>query len=142
MIVIILIYALFFIVLAALSYEDIKRHRIDDRFHLIILALAVIAQFSVTDVSFAERIVGFFAVSVPMLVITMVIPGAFGGGDVKLTAACGAFLGWQQIVSAAVWAVFLAGIWAVYLLVIKKKERTTAYAFGPFLCLGMVLSIF
>ena len=38
-------------------------------------------------------------------------------------------------------AVLFGGIYGIYLLAAKKKERKDHFAFGPFLCLGMVLGL-
>jgi leader peptidase (prepilin peptidase)/N-methyltransferase len=41
-----------------------------------------------------EYVIGFFAVSLPLLLILLISGGrGIGGGDVKLMAVCGLFLG-------------------------------------------------
>lgn len=83
----------FLAVLMAVALIDWDTQIIYDRFHIIILILGIIAiwVFPVTDIK--SRIIGLFIISVPMYILTWIIPGAFGGGDVKLVAACGWFLG-------------------------------------------------
>ena len=64
---------------------------------------------------------------------------SMGGGDVKLLAAIGAFLGWQK----AVLTFFLAPFFGIVIGVINlvsKKDHTIPY--GPFLSLAALLSIF
>lgn len=64
---------------------------------------------------------------------------SMGGGDVKLLAMIGAFLGWQKVLLTFFIApVFGAVIGIVNLLI--KKDHTIPY--GPFLSLGAVLSLF
>lgn len=133
---------MFFSILTAVSCQDVKTRTIDDRFILAILALSVATGVFVPGMTVGDRLLGFFAVSGLMAAVTLALPGAFGGGDIKLMAASGAFLGWQRSLEAFVYAVFLGAVYAAYLLIGKKKERTSAFAFGPFLCAGMVLSIF
>jgi len=84
----------------------------------------------------------FFCVSVPLLLLTLLIPGAFGGGDIKLMAACGFFLGWKLNLIALAIGIFTGGIWGIWLLATKKKERKEHFAFGPFLCVGVVCAWF
>ena len=64
--------------------------------------------------------------------------GRFGGGDIKLMAACGGFLGWEMIRDAFVTAVIAAAL-AVFLLRVKEREYRTGIAMAPFFELGMVL---
>lgn len=64
---------------------------------------------------------------------------SMGGGDVKLLAMIGAFLGWER----AVLTFFLAPLFGAVIGVINlavKKDHTIPY--GPFLSLGAVLSLF
>lgn len=69
----------------------------------------------------------------------------FGMGDVILMAAGGLMLGWKATVVAAFIAIILG---AVYALVLKLKskhddeESVKAFAFGPFLVIGLVLASF
>jgi leader peptidase (prepilin peptidase)/N-methyltransferase len=55
--------------------------------------------------------------------------------------ACGILLGWKLEVVATVIAIVIAGIYAIFLLYQRKKERKEHFAFGPFLCVGMAVAI-
>lgn len=64
---------------------------------------------------------------------------SMGGGDVKLLAMIGAFLGWQNAVLVFFIAPFFGAIGGVINLIFKK-EHTIPY--GPFLALGALVSLF
>jgi len=64
---------------------------------------------------------------------------SMGGGDVKLLAMIGAFLGWQRAVLTFFLAPFFGGIIGIINL-IRKKEHTIPY--GPFLSLAAIISMF
>jgi leader peptidase (prepilin peptidase)/N-methyltransferase len=64
---------------------------------------------------------------------------SMGGGDIKLLAMIGAFLGWESAILAFFIAPFFG---AVYGLVEKIRTGDTAIAYGPFLILGAVISLF
>jgi leader peptidase (prepilin peptidase)/N-methyltransferase len=64
---------------------------------------------------------------------------SMGGGDVKLLAMCGAFLGWQKAVLTFFLAPFLGAVIGIINLAVKK-DHTIPY--GPFLSLAAVVSIF
>ncbi|MEG2146353.1 MAG: prepilin peptidase [Lachnospiraceae bacterium] len=100
------------------------------------------AIFVVPDVYLLERIIGVISVSVPLLLMTLAIPGAFGGGDIKWMAACGLFLGWKMNLLTLFLAVLTGGIYGGYLLVTKKKGRKEHFAFGPFLCMAAGIVLF
>ncbi|EOS70492.1 hypothetical protein C818_01518 [Lachnospiraceae bacterium MD308] len=131
----------FFIVLLTASYQDIKKMEIKDGCHAAIVLLAAAAMLLDRNTGIASRLLGALCVSAPMLALTLVIPGAFGGGDIKLMAAAGLFLGWRNAVISSVFAVFAAGVYVLYLLSIKKADRNQRFAFGPFLCAGMAVSL-
>lgn len=69
----------------------------------------------------------------------------FGMGDIILMAAGGLMLGWKTAVVAAFIAIILG---AVYSLILKFKasedeaENVKAFAFGPFLAIGLGLASF
>ncbi|MCK4592976.1 prepilin peptidase [bacterium] len=58
---------------------------------------------------------------------------AMGGGDLKLLAAAGAFLGWKLVLVAAFIAVVAGAVYGVIYKLVTKKETLP---FGPFIALG------
>ena len=64
---------------------------------------------------------------------------SMGGGDVKLLAMIGAFLGWQKALLTFFMAPFFGVVVGLYCLV-SKKDHTIPY--GPFLSLAALLSLF
>ena len=103
---------------------------------------AVMAVFAFPNVKIMERLIGIFSVSLPLFAITLAVPGAFGGGDIKLMAVIGFFLGWKMSLTAFMLAVFSGGIYGIGLLLSKKKGAKEQFAFGPFLCAGTALTLF
>ncbi len=65
-----------------------------------------------------------------------------GGGDIKLLAMIGAFLGWRGVLVTLLLGSFLGTLVGLGLILIWKKDRTYAVPFGPFLSLGAVLHLF
>lgn len=64
---------------------------------------------------------------------------SMGGGDVKLMALVGAFMGWKL----ALLSFFLAPFFgAVYGIVEKLRTKESAIAYGPFLVLAALVSLF
>ena len=82
---------------------------------------ATMAVFAFPNVKIMERLIGVFSVSLPLVAITLAVPGAFGGGDIKLMAVIGFFLGWKMSLTAFMLAVFSGGIYGIGLNKKKKK---------------------
>ena len=64
--------------------------------------------------------------------------GALGGGDVKLVAALGLWLGTEQLLSVVCLGMVFGGVVACILLLLKKKKRKSAFAYGPYFALTTV----
>jgi leader peptidase (prepilin peptidase)/N-methyltransferase len=65
-----------------------------------------------------------------------------GGGDLKLLAMIGAFLGWPGVLVTLFSAALIGSLVGVILMLVWKKERTYAVPFGPFLSAGAVIHLF
>lgn len=131
----------FFSVLTVITFIDIDTMEILPGTVITVAVLAVISYFTMPPISIVSRIIGAFCISLPMYLLVLVIDGAFGGGDIKLMFAAGLFLGWKATLVSAFAAFMFGGVWAVYLLVSKKKGGKDHFAFGPFLCMGMMVAL-
>lgn len=67
---------------------------------------------------------------------------AMGGGDVKLMAGIGAFIGWQGVITTIVIGSFFGLVYAVFLMIFKGKKGGDAIPFGPFLSLAALVNFF
>ncbi len=65
-----------------------------------------------------------------------------GGGDVKLLAMVGAFLGWKAVIVTIIFSSFIGSIVGVAVMVWKGKDLKYAIPYGPFLSLGAVIALF
>ena len=138
---VVLLLALFSL-LYLISLVDAQTMLIPNRLNLILTVIGAASVFVFRDITWVEHLIGITVVSVPMLIITLIIPGAFGGGDIKLMAAAGLFLGWKLSILAMFIGILTGGVYAIYLLIRKKTDKKGHFAFGPFLCLGIAVSAF
>ena len=129
--------------LTGVAWVDAKTMKIPDRFQSALGVCGLLSALCVSDPPVEERIIGMVCVSVPMLLLCMRIPGAFGGGDVKLTFVMGWYLGWRRMMLGAWFGVIFGGMQATYLLVNRRARALgqTHMAFGPALCTGLILSM-
>ena len=60
--------------------------------------------------------------------------GSLGGGDVKLIFALGFWLG-EKLFNVVLFGTILGGLAAVILILLKKKDRKSYFAYGPYFSL-------
>jgi leader peptidase (prepilin peptidase)/N-methyltransferase len=65
-----------------------------------------------------------------------------GGGDIKLLAMIGAFLGWQAVPVTLMIGSLAGTVIGVALMAFQRGDRQTAIPFGPFLAIGAVCALF
>lgn len=128
--------------LAIVALIDYDTMEIYDRFHVLLLLCGAAAIRIFPETGLAARLIGCVMLSVPMLIVALLIPGGFGGGDIKLTFALGFLLGWRRMLCAAFLSVFTAGLWCFWKLMRKRAKRKDLIALGPFLCAGAAVSLF
>ena len=106
-------------------------------------AVAVLAVLNLllSPARWAGALIGRVCISVRMRLLCLAIPGAFGGGDIKVMAAAGLFLGWQHTLLAMFFGILGGGFYGMYLLAARKADKKDHFAFGPFLCVGIVLAL-
>lgn len=65
-----------------------------------------------------------------------------GGGDIKLLAMIGAFLGWKAIPVTLLLASLLGTVIGLALMAARGRDTRMAIPFGPFLAVGAVCALF
>ena len=124
--------------LLALSVIDWRTYEIANGFHLYFIALAMV-RVILNYHNWLNYVIGFFCVSLVLLAIYLISGGrAIGGGDVKLMAACGLFVGWQNIVLALMVGCVVGAI--VHLIRMKLSDADNVLAMGPYLAIGIFVS--
>jgi leader peptidase (prepilin peptidase)/N-methyltransferase len=84
---------------------------------------------------------GALAGGLPLLAVAVLSRGGMGGGDVKLLAMVGAFVGAKSVLAVLFCAVVLGGVLALGLVLFGKKSLKTRVAFGPFIALATGLVV-
>ncbi|HEX3012196.1 MAG TPA: prepilin peptidase, partial [Syntrophomonadaceae bacterium] len=96
--------------------------------------------FSFFTIGAKMSFAGMLAFGIVFLLIAVLSHGGMGGGDVKLVAAIGAFVGLKGALLAFIISSLAGGIWAAGLLILGKAGRKTELRFGPFLSLAGCLT--
>ena len=132
--------ALFCIILSLAAVSDIRKRIIPDWMPIFIAGVSLIPPEPV-------YLTGLF-VALPLLLAGITV-GGIGGGDIKLTGACGLVLGFERTLTGLLMALSFLLLFHVARQCIKKirkincvAEKEQAYPLVPFLLIGMVISIF
>lgn len=132
--------ALFILMLVACASADINKGIVPDLIVILIAVTGIINFFVIEGFSIkglTDHLIGAVCVSVPMLLLTLLVKGAFGGGDIKLTAAAGLFLSWRFVLAGTLLGMFISGFYGIYLLLLKKAEKKSKIKLVPFLAYGL-----
>lgn len=79
---------------------------------------------------------GLLAAALPMYLLAVAFPGSLGGGDIKLAAAAGVYLGAAGVLRGTGAGIVAAGIYAAGCLLLHIKTARQTFPLGPFLALG------
>ncbi len=124
--------------LLALAVIDWRTYEIPLGFNIWILLLGV-ARIALQPELLLSGIAGFLAVSLPLAAIFYISHGkAIGGGDVKLMAAAGLFLGWKNILLALILGCILGSV--IHILRMRLAGAGRVLAMGPYLAAGILVS--
>lgn len=133
-----LLFALLTSGMLAMSVIDFKTFEISNGFQVYFGVLAVIYT-ALHYTEWASHLIGFFCVSLPLLAIYLISKGtALGGGDVKLMAVCGLYIGWQNILLALIFGCVIGSVIHLIRMWIFKAGRMLAM--GPYLSMGIFLA--
>ena len=86
-----------------------------------------------------ESVIGFVSVSGFLFVVYLATKGrGIGGGDIKLMAAAGLFLGWKNCILAFVIGCILGSV--IHLIRMRVSKQDHVLAFGPYLSSGIFVA--
>lgn len=134
-----ILYCLCSSALLALSVIDWRTFEIPIVFNYFIFALGLIRLF--TDLGhWYNYVIGFFAVSLFLLILYVATKGrGIGGGDIKLMAVAGLLLGWKLIILSLGIGCILGSV--IHLILMKVQQKDRVLAFGPYLSMGIYISM-
>ena len=98
-------------------------------------------------ISFADGMLGFILGGGMLALIAVASFFIFdkeglGGGDIKLAATIGLYLGWRLTALTLVLSVYAGGLTGLLLMILKIKKRGEYIAYGPFLAVGSLIAMF
>jgi leader peptidase (prepilin peptidase)/N-methyltransferase len=123
--------------LVTITAIDLSHRIIPDVITLPGILAGFLANLATRQVSWLESLIGIGVGGGIFFVIILATAGrGMGGGDMKLAAMFGAFLGWKITLVSLFVAVMLGGICATVFLLSGRMRRKDPIPFGPFLAVG------
>jgi leader peptidase (prepilin peptidase)/N-methyltransferase len=97
--------------------------------------------------SFLNSVIGLVSGALPLLAIGWIWEKlrhveAMGGGDIKMMAMVGSFVGWKGALLTIMLGAFAGSVVGVALIVLKRRAVDRIIPFGPFLAIGAIATLF
>ena len=141
-----LVYIILSSALIITAFIDLQGQIIPDVISLPGIVVGLILSFIVPYISFINSALGVLVGGGIILIIAWIgsiifKKEAMGGGDVKLAAMIGAFLGWRYMVISLFLGFFLGALAGIFLILSKIKRKEDMVPFGPFIALGSIITL-
>ena len=142
-----LLYFAFVAGLIVITVIDLYHQIIPDVMSLPGIVVGLLGSLVIPQVTFLNSIIGVAVGGGSLFVVATLYQWVFkregmGGGDVKLLAMIGAFLGWKAVILTILLSSLIGSITGIGIMVMKGKGFKYAIPFGPFLSLGAVIALF
>ena len=142
-----LFYFAFVAALIAITVIDLYHQIIPDGISLPGIGVGLLASLVIPQITFFNSLMGILLGGGSLFLVATLYEWIFkregmGGGDVKLLAMIGAFLGWKAVILTILLSSLIGSITGILIMILKGKDFKYAIPFGPFLSMGAVIALF
>jgi leader peptidase (prepilin peptidase)/N-methyltransferase len=142
-----LLYFSFVAALIVITVIDLYHQIIPDVISLPGIGVGLLGSLITPRITFFNSLIGILLGGGSLFLVATVYQWLFkregmGGGDVKLLAMIGAFLGWESVILTILFSSLIGSITGILFIALKGKNFKYAIPFGPFLSLGAVIALF
>lgn len=123
--------AVLLIFMAAAAYQDWKEKQINVAILLVAAFCGMVLQAGLQKESIRSILAGV-SVGLVLLLLAWITGGSVGAGDGMMFMVCGVYLGFRENMNLLMTALIMAGITALFMIVVKKKGRNYRLPFVPF----------
>jgi leader peptidase (prepilin peptidase)/N-methyltransferase len=140
-------YFSFVAALIIITVIDLYHQIIPDVISIPGIGVGLLGALIIPHITFFNSLLGILLGGGSLFVVATLYQWLFkregmGGGDVKLLAMIGAFLGWDAVILTILLSSLIGSITGIIIMVLKGKDFKYAIPFGPFLSLGAVIALF
>jgi len=137
----------FCMALVVITFIDLEHQIIPDSISLPGIVVGFAVSFFLPWLGWLNSLIGIVAGGGSLLLVAygyqvLTKKEGMGGGDIKLLAMMGAFLGWKSIPFIIFTSSLFGSVIGLALMAVRKKDSQLPIPFGPFLAFGAVLFIF
>jgi leader peptidase (prepilin peptidase)/N-methyltransferase len=136
-----LLAGLFATIFLALTFTDLERRLIPNRVVYPSILLAAALSWAWPDRSVAQVFGGGAAALVVTGIMYALGRGAFGFGDVKMSALMGLVVGFPSVLVGIFIGAFAAGAFVLPLVILRVLDRRDYIAYGPFIAIGAIVAL-
>lgn len=142
-----LILFIFTAVLIVITFIDLDHQIIPDILTLPGIPIFFLLAIFVVRIPWPEALIGLLIGGGVLFAIAFFYEliskrEGMGGGDIKLLAMIGGFLGWKSLVFILLFSSFFGALVGITAMIIKKQDMKYAVPFGPFLSAAAVAHLF
>lgn len=142
-----LLYAALYSALIVVAGTDLSHKIIPDMITYPGIVIGLLGAVTVLPVGIVNSLLGIGVGGGLLWILALASPYLFGkegmgGGDIKLLAMIGAFLGWKPALLTIMIGSLIGSVIGIGLMAARIIKRDEYIPFGPFLVAGAVLSLF
>jgi leader peptidase (prepilin peptidase) / N-methyltransferase len=141
-----MVFALLATALLIVSCIDLAHTIIPDAITLPGIVVGLSTSLWLTPVGIGNAVLGAFMggglfLLIAVLSVVILQREGMGGGDIKLIAMIGAFLGWHAVLVTIFLGAVLGALVGTVLMLLRRQGRKEPVPFGPFLAIGALLTM-
>jgi leader peptidase (prepilin peptidase)/N-methyltransferase len=138
---------LFCSALVVITFIDLEHQIIPDEISLSGIVIGFVVSFILPWQTWLNSLLGILLGGGSLLLVAysyqwLTGKEGMGGGDIKLLAMMGAFLGWKSVLFIVFASSLIGSVVGITIMLVQKKDSKLAIPFGPYLAFGAVLYIF
>lgn len=142
-----MVYFAFISALVTITFIDLDHQIIPDVISLPGIPIGLACALMVSSVSFKDSLIGALIGGGSLFLVAwgyqqFTGKEGMGGGDIKLLAMIGAFIGWQGVFFTIFVSSAIGSIIGLFLMLVARKDLKFAVPFGPFLSIGAIAYLF
>lgn len=122
------------------TFTDFEQQVIYNKVLTPFALLGIINTFAM-GYEFSDRLEAAVVGGLVFLAISVITHGGIGGGDVKLIAALGLWVGTDMLTVIAICGILLGGLAALVMMLTKKKKRHEYFAYGPYFTITAIFLV-
>lgn len=122
-----------------IAIVDVKKMVIPPSLVLLFITLSIYPVVMHQDI--LDNVYGFALLTLFFLLMLLIFPGAFGGGDIKLYAAAGFLLGVEMSIVLLEVSLISGAVFGIAFALAKGRNFRIKIPFAPFIAAGIIITL-